>query len=90
MFSGKINMTTALTSSSFLYLQTYILLSWTIIAKYQLSSLGASCDFNMVNFIYMVGLPNTSFKLAFVNGNASAVTLSTVASASLLSVTRTA
>ena len=83
-------MTTALTSSSLFYLETYIPLSWTIIAKYQLRSLGVSSVFNMVNFIYMVGLPNTSFKLAFVNGNASAVTLSTVASASCFTITRIA
>ena len=80
-------MTTALTGSSFFYLETYIPLSWTIIAKYQLSSLAASSDINMVNFIYMVGLPNTTFKITFDNGNASAVTISTVASASFFNIT---
>ena len=88
MFSGKISMTTALTAASFFYLEAYLSLSWTIIAKYQVSSLGASSDFNMVNFLYMVGLPNMTFKITFVNGNASAVTMSTVASASFFTITK--
>ena len=90
VLSGKVSTTTALTSTCSLIIKAYYGITWTPIAQYQLSSLGAGCDFNMVPFTLAVGLPNQYIKITFVNGMTSAVSLSTAATLSFVNITRIA
>ena len=90
IFSGKVSMTTALTANCRFNVKAYYGITWTTIAQYQFSSLGAGSDFNMVNFTLGVALPNQYIKITFINGMTSAVSLSTAATLSFFNITRIA
>ena len=62
VLSGKVSMNTALIANCSFNVKAYYGITWTTIAQYQLRSLGAGGDFNMVNFTLGVALPNQYIK----------------------------
>ena len=83
-------MTTALTANCSFNVKALYGMTWNTIAQYQLSSLGAGCDFNMANFTLGVALPNQNIKITFINNMLSAVSLNTAATLSFSNITRIA
>ena len=65
MYSGKVSITSVITSACSFNLQTYLTSAGSTISQCQLTSLGSGCDFNIASFIYATTVANQTFKVVF-------------------------